>query len=257
MVAAVVSLAAALVGVVCVFWPIDALQLQASSVVQPSVYELETTWLLIILGGAALTGLVRRPLIDVCLTVCFGAALGLAGTGISAFRRWNTSKGFSVPAGNLSELRALSLLLTTVAAVAALAALFALRSRFAGRPDARTDLDVAHLAAGAAMAITVPLAMGWEPDNLATQLGAHVLMYGLPWAGSVLMGSIGSDQTRSAALATPLASGVVLLVSDPMIPAPRPWLGVIAAAVIVGALAFVAQLDDEPDTAPIDPVAVD
>lgn len=247
-VAAVVSLVAAVVGAVCVFWPIDALQLQASSVVQPSVYEAETAWLLVILAGAAVVGLVRRPFIDVGVTVCFCAALGLVGTGVSAYRRWNTSKGFSVPAGNLSELRALSLVLAAVMTAAVLAAMFALRARFAATAHERTDTELAHVAAAIAIAVTVPLAMGWEPDNRTTQLGAHLLMYGLPWAGAALIGSIGSERTRAAALATPIAAGAILFVTDPMIPAPRPWLGVIAAAVVLGALAFVAGIDadDEP-----------
>jgi hypothetical protein len=227
--AAVITLLLGLVALRLVGWPI------ASDQAPP--YRGETWFVAALMATAAGVALVVRSWARLALAVASASALQLVGTGIVARRRWLTSVGFGsgYPADNLAELRTVAILLSVVAAIATLGALTALwLTRDCGR------VAWWRIAVGGALAVLAPLSMGWEAASRTTQLGAHGLMYGAWGVGIALAALLAPNHRRAVDLAL-VACGIATLLSGPMIPAPRTWLGV---AVLVIAVAVV-ELGDQ------------
>ncbi len=111
----------------------------------------------------------------------------LAGTGIVAHRRWFTSGGFGAHAANERVLRAAAVGLAAIGVVVVVMCLYVIwlhRDR-----SARTGPHLIALTAVLAVgvAVLVPIVMGHEVSSRRTQMGAHALMYSLPWAFVVLL----------------------------------------------------------------------
>ena len=165
--------------------------------------------------------------------VGFIASVQIAGTGAVAYRRWLTSSGFTAEPENFRTMRGLaaSLVIGGVAcAVAAAVPLWGDRST----PTPTSTNLVAGAAGAVIVAIGVPLAMGSDPGSgRATALGAHALMYGIPWALGLVISVWSGRRTDVIGLgATILSVLVVAGDSAVMIPAPsRVTGGLIAAAV--------------------------
>lgn len=233
------ALLTAAVAVVVVRWRIDPYSQGGSPsfALQRSVYRAETTWLIALLAISGLIGLAIERARAACTLLCGGFALGLAGTGVVAVRRWNTSKGFAAEAGNLAELRVLAAVLALVAGACAVACLVAVVT--ARRPEVDTGA-VVQVLAGLAMIVAVPLAMGWEfRSTRTTQFGAHALMYGIPWAATLIADAF-TPTLRRVALAGPLLAGPFLVLGRPMIPGNDVGAGYVVAVGIV-AVCLVAQ----------------
>jgi hypothetical protein len=205
------------------------------SIGQTNLYDWATRLQLALLvaGGLALLvtslPLVRRA----AAIVAFSAGAQLAGTGIVARRRWMTSAGFGGRAHNLAELRAMAVLLAVAGFVAAAACLIALwrSGAIARRPEARTV--VVALAIGTIVALWIPFAMGYEPFNRRTQVGAHALMYSLPWAGVLALSGLLDRVTAAVAVLVVVVSAVPLTRGEVMIPAPNETLAA-SMALIAG-----------------------
>lgn len=207
-------------------WPIDGIQ-------EPP-YRGETWFVAGLMTAAAVAALVRPRLARPALAVAAACAIQLVGTGITARRRWFTSAGFGTAANNMDELRTVAALLTVVAALAAAICAGALVvTRHAGPAVFRW-----RLAIGAAVAVVAPLAMGWEPWNRTTQIGGHGLMYG-PWGVAIALAALLPLRQRITVDAGVVACGIATVLGDPMIPAPRAWVGV--AVLIIGAIAANAS----------------
>lgn len=235
---------AAAIAVVIVRWPIEPYLsgVPSGGALQDRVYEAETWWLIALLGLAAVIGLIVERARPACALLCGGFALGLAGTGVVAVRRWNTSKGFGTTAGNLGELRVLAAALALVAGAAAIACLFAVLSAHRPVVDAGTASQVV---AAVAIVVGVPLAMGWEfHSTRTTQFGAHALMYAIPWAATLVAGAF-DPALRRVALAAPLLAGALLATGDAMIPGRDVRAGYVVAAGIVAVCLVVQSIVDQ------------
>lgn len=227
--AAIIGLLLALVALRLVGWPIDG--------DQSSPYRGETWFVAGLMAASSGMALAVQRWARQLLALAAACAIQLVGTGIVAHRRWFTSVGFgsSYPADNLADLRTVAVLLSVVAAIVTLGALAALWvTRDVG------TLAWWRIAIGAALALLAPLAMGWEASARTTQLGAHGLMYGA-WGVGLAVAAVLPTPHRRVVDAALVACGAATLLSGPMIPAPRTWLGV---AVLVIAVAVV-ELGDQ------------
>ena len=152
-----------------------------------TIYDLGTWWLIVLAGSAALlVRVARRPRVlsvGGAIALCIGPQI--VGAGLVAHRRWFTSAGFyNGPDRNIVEIRQLALLLALVGVVTTIAGsrvLWTHGRRLAQEisPNARR---VAFIAAGG-IALTLPYWIGHgRPGSMTTTaLGAHALMYSLPW----------------------------------------------------------------------------
>jgi hypothetical protein len=148
-------------------------------------------------------------------------ALQLAGTGVVAHRRWFTSGGFSRHAANETTLRGMAIVLSVCALAIVVTCVAVLIDAGAVAP-ARARRVVPVVVAGAAVAVIVPLAMGWESSsNRTTQGGAHALMYGIPWGVAIAGSAVLRYRERLATVASIAVSAVPLMLWDPMIPGDR------------------------------------
>lgn len=231
----VVVFGASVLALVCIVYPPSGFQYRQG---QSRVYGLETWWAvaLFVAAGAvaALAPLAWRRLAQVAAGTC---GLVVAGTGAVAFRRWYTAGGFNTHAANETGLRMLAVLLTCCGVVAVGAVAIDL-ARSARRRD-ELGLDAALLLLlGAGVAVVVPFAMGWSRGAGATQVGAHGLMYGLPWGAAIAGSAFLTRPQRWVAAAAVAATAAPLLVTEALIPTQRTEVG--AALAIAAAIAAVA-----------------
>lgn len=219
----------ALVTLRLVGWPVDGQQ--------SAPYRGETWFVTALLLGSGLAAVFVRRWSRPAITVAAVCALQLVGTGIVAHRRWFTSAGFGAVADNLDELRTIAALVSVVASIAAAAACATLWLT-------RESLPLAwrRLVAGAAVAVLAPLAMGWETFSRTTQIGGHGLLYGTWGVGVALAALLAPNHRRAVDLAL-VACGVATLLSGPMIPAPRTWLGVVVLVIAVAVVGVGDQRD--------------
>ena len=134
-----------------------------------------------------------------------------------------------------------SLVLTAAGCAAVVVCLVVLRrDGLFHRLGRRRGLAIVGVTAALALAIAVPLAMGHEYGNRGTQLAAHALMYGLPWAFAVLIGTLADRLAAVTAVIAVIASAVPLLGEILMIPAERPAMGFVVAAAVGTVVAVVA-----------------
>lgn len=210
-----------------------------------SVYDVSTVFLLSLLlvagvGVMFADRVVRR----IMAVIGFAAATQLVGTGLVAWRRWHTSAGFGTKALNEELLRFLSLCLAAAGSIGAVACLTALWGDRALRRIRPVDaLLVVGAIVAAVVAVAVPIAMGHEAGARLTQVGAHALMYGLPWGLALLLGALVDRTSAIAAALVVLISAMALLGDIVMIPAPRADAGFAVAAVAVAVLVVAALLD--------------
>lgn len=229
--AACVVVLLALAALRFVGWPIDGLT--------PRVYRAET-WFAVGLMTAAAVGAAVLPWKRAALAVAGVCALQLVGTGAVAHRRWRSLAGLTTSSYNLDDLRLIAILL---ALISALAAVIAASTVWLTRPVDRAT-GWARVAIGVVAAGAVPLAMGWEPGNRTTQVGAHGLMYGLPWGLAIAGAAILPRRERAAVSIALFAGATVTVLGKPMIAATRTAAGV---AVLVVALALAAWSDQRRD----------
>jgi hypothetical protein len=150
------------------------------------------------------------------------AGVGLAGTGVTAHRRWYTSGGFVAPAKNLDDLRLMAVVLAVAGALAAAAGLVTLW------PVLLPRLGPVAVALSLVAVVGVPLVMGHDPGSgLLTSTGAHTLMYGFPWSLAVLIVATTEGALNRAVIGvTVLHLAFVAVDKYPMISAPHRTLGV-------------------------------
>ncbi len=168
------------------------------------------------------------------------AGVGLAGTGVTAHRRWYTSGGFNISAKNLDDLRLMAVVLAVAGALAAAAGLVTLW------PVLLPRLGPVAVALSLVAVVGVPLVMGHDPGSaLLTSTGAHTLMYGLPWSLAVLIVATTEGALNRAVIGVAVLHLTVVAVDKyPMISAPHRTLGV---AFGVALLAF-AWLCSRPNS---------
>lgn len=200
---------------------------------QSRVYGTETWWVLALLAVGAALIVVRPALRGVGAAIAAVAAVQLVGTGLVAHRRWMTSGGLLQPAANLGTLRLLASVLSAVASLVVAAAVYVLRAERALAPPGRRRFVAPAVIGGIAVAALVPLGMGWEPGNGTTQVGAHALMYGIPWGLAIAGSAALRPRPRIAAIAAVLVSALTLLWWKPMIWAEREALGFVVVFVAV------------------------
>jgi len=107
----------------------------------------------------------------------------------------------------------------------------------------RDWLPVAGGVVAVAVAVAVPLAMGHEVGAETTQVGAHALMYGVPWALVLLVGALVDRTCALAAAMVVVVSSAPLLDEIVMIPATRPAAGFVVALLGGLCVAIVALFD--------------
>ena len=216
-----------------------------------SVYDISTVLqlsLLLVAGvGLLFTDRVVRR-VSAVLGIAAGAQL--AGTGVVAWRRWHTSAGFGVRAGNELMLRALAPGVAVAGVAAASMCGWSLwcsrsrrRSAVASDIVDRAWLPVVGAIVAAGVVVAVPLAMGHDVGAGTTQLGAHALMYGLPWALVLLVGALVDRTCALAAAMVVVVSSAPLLDAILMIPATRPAAGFVVAVLGGCSVAIVALFD--------------
>jgi hypothetical protein len=219
----------AVVSTIAVAWPPDRYDYRAG---QRRVYGSETWWLLVLLWAGTLA-VAAAPVVyrGAGAALATVSALQLAGTGVVAHRRWFTSGGFGGHATNETTLRGLAIVLTVVAvaAVAACVAVLVDAGAFAVPRRARKVVPV--IVIGVAVAVVVPLAMGWERFNRTTQGGAHALMYGVPWGLAICGSAYLRYRERIATVVALALSAISLVVWEPMIPGDRVRLGAVVLGV--------------------------
>ncbi len=178
--------------------------------------------------------------------VGFAASVQIAGTGAVAYRRWLTSSGFTAEPENFRTMRGLAASLVIGGIACAGAAVLALWGDRASHPPLARNLAVAAVCT-VAVAAAVPLAMGYDAaSGRATALGAHALMYGMPWALGLLISVWSGRRTDVIGLGATLL-GILAVIADPqvMIPAPSRVTGGLIAVV---AVALIALLIRQPST---------
>ena len=221
---------------------------------QTNLYDWATRLQLALLVAAGVALLVTAlPVIRrAAAIVAFSAGAQLAGTGIVAHRRWITSAGFGAAAHNPRELRAMAVLLALAGFAAAAACLYELwrDGAITRHPQWRTVAVV--LAVSALLAMWLPFAMGYDAFNRRTQVGAHALMYSLPWAGVLALSSVLDRVTAAVAVGVVVISAVPVAQSQVMIPAPNETLAA-SLALIAGAVVLASRsLTTSPPPTPGD-----
>jgi hypothetical protein len=219
----------AIVATVAVAWPPDRFKYRPG---QSRVYGVETGWVVALLwAGVVVVAIAPAMFRCVGAAVTAVAALQLAGTGVVAWRRWFTSGGIINPALNQSTLRALAIVLSVAAVVMVAMSVAVLVDAGAVELRRRAGKAVPVVVIGVAVAIGVPLAMGWEAGNRTTQGGAHALMYGLPW-GMAIAGSVFLRyRERLATISAVALSAATLLFAKPMIHANNERLGFVVVMI--------------------------
>jgi hypothetical protein len=218
---------------------------------QKSVYDW-STWLqvgMLTAAGLVLVAVKSGRIGAAIVGISSGAQL--AGTGIVAHRRWFTSGGFGAHAANERVLRAAALGLTAVGVVVVVMCLFVIwlrRDRLA-RTSLRLVAVTAVLAAG--VAVFVPIVMGYELGSRRTEMGAHALMYSLPWAFVVLLTAWLDRRATLVAAGAITVSALPLLKGTVMIPSVRPEAAFVVALVAAAALLVLPNRPPLP-TAVID-----
>ncbi len=171
------------------------------------------------------------------------AAAQIAGAGAVAYRRWLTSSGFTTPPDNLRALRGAAATLAIGGVICCGAAIVMLwpdwrrRSVGAGRPWTA-------VVGGVVVAVAVPLAMGYETGSgRVTALGAHALMYSLPWGLGVVAG-VRSGRSAAAAGSAVVLIAALSVAADPklMIPAASTLAGCLIALVVVASVSLIDSL---------------
>jgi hypothetical protein len=224
---------------------------------QRSLYDW-SSWLSIGLLAAAGVAWLCAPSVRfvhrAAAVVAVAAGAQLAGTGVVAWRRWMTSAGWASPAGNTTTLRSLAVVLAVAGGVAALAGLSAMWRDGTIKRRPRRLAPVATLAVGAVVAVWLPFTIGYDASNRLTQVGAHALMYSLPWALVIVLVGWVDRITAYVGLGVVVLSAVPLLSDTLMVPAPHADRGftivlfaAIAALVGVGPPKPASQTTDEPD----------
>jgi hypothetical protein len=156
------------------------------------------------------------------------AGVGLAGTGVTAHRRWYTSGGFNISAKNLDDLRLMAVVLAAAGALAAAAGFVSLW------PVLLPRLGPVAVALSLVTVVGVPFMMGHDSDSALTSTGAHALMYGLPWSLAVLIVATTEGAVNRGVIGvTALHLAVVAADKYPMITAPHRTLGVIFSAALL------------------------
>jgi hypothetical protein len=209
-----------------------------NSIGQTNVYDWSTVLQLGMLAAAAVALAVSaQPWVRRAAAVV-GASAGaqLAGTGIVAHRRWITSAGFGAAANNHRELQAAVTLAVAGFVAVAACTLELWRDGGIDRHPRWATVAIA-LAIAAIVALWVPFAMGYEPSNRRTQVGAHALMYSLPWAGVLALGGLVDRALAAVAVSVVVISAVPVASNVLMIPAPHATaaasLATVAAAVLL------------------------
>ena len=203
---------------------------------QTSVYDW-STWLqvgMLTAAGLVLIAVKSGRLGAAIVGISSGAQL--AGTGIVAHRRWFTSGGFGSHAANERVLRAAAVGLAAIGVVVVVMCLYVIwlhRDR-----SARTGPHLIALTAVLAVgvAVLVPIVMGHEVSSRRTQMGAHALMYSLPWAFVVLLTAWLDRRAALVAAGAITVSALPLLAGTVMIPSVRPKPAFVIALVAVLAL---------------------
>lgn len=232
----------AVIATLCVAWPPSRFEYRAG---QARVYGLETWWMLglFLVAGLAMSpppGAVRR--VAASVAGCCGAVA--IGTGLVAQRRWFTAGGFNTHATNEAGLRVLAVVLAMAGAVVVGTVAIDL-ARSATRWDAlRLDAWLLVLL-GAGVAVVVPLAMGWHGGNGTTQVGAHALMYGLPWGGAIAASALFDRLARRAIAGAVAATAAPLLLTEAMIDTLHTEVGALLA-ILAAATAVVVDLVVRP-----------
>jgi hypothetical protein len=201
-----------------------------------SLYDVSAYVLLAILGGAGLL----LAMDDVTARLAGAAAaavsgLALAGAGATAHRRWFTSGGFTNSAKNEHDLRLMAASMVAAGLIACAAGLSVLWR--AGH----LRLNAIGIGIAVLVGAGVPMVFGYEANNLATGLGAHGLMYGLPWAlGALIVSCDQGAARRAAAAVVAIHLGALALDQGPMIEIPRRLTGIAVAAALI-AVAWFAR----------------
>jgi hypothetical protein len=201
-----------------------------------SVYDFSAFVLLGILGCAGL--LLAMDDVTARLAGATAAAvsgLALAGAGATAHRRWFTLGGFTNHAKNEHDLRMMAAVMVVAGLIACVAGLGVLRS--AGH----LRLDAIGIGIAVLVGAGVPIVFGYKANHLTTGLGAHGLMYGLPWAlGALIVSCDQGAARRAAAAVVAIHLGALALDQGPMIEIPRRLTGIAVAAALI-ALAWFAR----------------
>jgi hypothetical protein len=200
-----------------------------------SAYDL-AAWLFIAVIVAAALAAAAGKHADLRRAAALVSAAGLAGRAVVAHRRWFTAGGFSSNALNLDRLRSLAVMLA-IAATCLVVFVVTLMAPSILRARPRLPLTVAGLLLAAATACAVPFLMGDEyGESTTTSIGAHALLYSIPWAIAVGLVFVGS---RSAAVGISIVVFVhqLTMVVDgpPVIPMRNPVVGSVVALAALGA----------------------
>jgi hypothetical protein len=155
-----VVLGCALVAGVVLAWPPRGGYSYA--VTRDTLYD-RTRWIqvaLLALAGVGLIVATSKPLRRAAAIVGVAAGLQLIGTGIVAHRRWYTWGGFSNPASNMRDLRALAVVLAVMGLVAVAMCLVDLWRDGAVDRHPRWPVPTAAFMVGLVVALWVPFALG-------------------------------------------------------------------------------------------------
>ena len=217
---------------------------------QHSIYDPANRFLIMMLGAAGLVLFfdVRQRLASIATAVGFVAATQIAGTGAVAFRRWFIwARRSGAPVYRLHKVQALAALLAILGLIAALLCLRDLVKRSWRRvgdeeDDAHRGKGVA-IAAAAVIGLTLPYFMGHGRAGAmtVTALGAHFIMYALPWAIAFgLSGWLNKPAALAIATAVPV-SAIPLVYEFLMVWAFHPTTG-FGMAGLAGAAVFLSRL---------------
>jgi hypothetical protein len=252
-------LVCALVAAVAVAWPPRGGYAYKAG--QRSVYDWSTWMQVALLTAAGLALPIGHGIRVVRRAACMVAVASgaqLAGAGVVAFRRWITSGGFGTRATNPTQLRAACVVLVLAGLVAGAVGFTTMwHDRTIKRRPHRVA-PVATFFVGCILAVWLPFAIGYEPANRTTQVGAHALMYSLPWAAVLVLSGWVDRITAYIGAAVVVLSAVPLRTDAVMIPAPDARRGFVLA--LFAALAAVVGVGPPrppvtvPGTAPDDVV---
>lgn len=212
---------AAVVALVLAWQPTGSYRYRAG---QRSLYDW-SSWLQLGLLAAAGVAWLAAPRVRfvrrAAAVVTVATAAQLAGTGVVAWRRWTTSAGWATRASNTTTLRTLAVVLAAVGAVAVVVSVLSMWREGTIKRRPRRLAPVATLVVGAVVAVWLPFAMGYEPGNRLTQVGAHALMHSLPWAAMIVLVGWIDRITAYVGLGVVVLCAVPLLSETTMIPAPQ------------------------------------
>ncbi|MCU1360913.1 MAG: hypothetical protein JWN99_2202 [Ilumatobacteraceae bacterium] len=213
---------------------------------QQSVYDW-STWLQVgMLAVASVVCIAVKPARIGAAIVGISSGGQLAGTGIVAHRRWFTSGGFGAHAANERMLRAAALGLTAVGVAVVSVCLFVIWSQRDRLPRTGPGLVAVTAVLAAGVAVFVPAVMGYEAGNRRTEMGAHALMYSLPWAFVVLLTAWLDRRAALVAGGAITVSALPLLAGTVMIPSARPEAAFVVALVAAAALLVLPNRPGSP-----------